>query len=174
LQGRDLFWCTGARPWLAATEDVCGQPVRAALRAAGNVHFPKVESSIYLSRKDGAVSAEMHSLLRSPQVGPRWNVLHDMLGDDVSATPLRKGLLKLFAPYSDEELIAAFRDLFGPESSEPRDSLASGSPRASEDLSGSDEWRRPEYLVIRETPKDDFLSASAPGIHEQLAGFFSQ
>jgi hypothetical protein len=171
----DPFWCTGARPWLAAAGDHCGQPMRAALRAAGNVYFPRVESSIYLPRKEGAVSAEMHDLLRSPQVGPRWSVLHDMLGGDVTAAQLRKGLLQLFAPYSDEELIAAFRDLFGPEGSQQGDDAPpSGPPGATDDLTSSEEWRHPEYLVIRETPKDDFLSATDPGIHEELAGRFGR
>ena len=170
----DPFWCPGARPWLAIADDGCGQPIRAALRAAGNVYFPRVESSIYLPRKEGAVSAEMHDLLRSPQVGPRWSVLHDMLGDNVTAAQLRKGLVKLFAPYSDEELIAAFHDLFGPEGSQQGDAPPSGSPSASDDLTGSDEWRHPEYLVIRETPEDDFLSATDPGIHEELAGRFGR
>ena len=170
----DPFWCPGARPWLAAADDGCGQPIRAALRAAGNVYFPRVESSIYLPRKEGAVSAEMHDLLRSPQVGPRWSVLHDMLGDNVPAAQLRKGLVKLFAPYSDEELIAAFHDLFGPEGSQQGDTPPSGSPGGSDDLTASDEWRHPEYLVIRETPKDDFLSATDPGIHEELAAHFGR
>jgi hypothetical protein len=169
----DPFWCAGARPWLAAPEDGCGGPVRAALRAAGNVYFPKVESSIYLPRREGTVSAEMHDLLRSPQVGPRWSVLHDMLGDDVPAAQLRKGLIKLFAPYSDEELVAAFRDLFGPGGNQQGETPP-GSPGVSDDLTGSDEWRRPEYLVIRETPKDDFLSADDPGIHEELADHFDR
>jgi len=170
----DPFWCTGARPWLAISEDGCGQPMRGALRAAGNVYFPKVESSIYLPRKEGAVSAEMHDLLRSPQVGPRWSVLHDMLGDNVPAAHLRKGLTKLFAPYSDEELIAAFHDLFGPGDNQPGDASPSELPIANDYLTGSDEWRHPEYLVIRETPKDDFLSATDPGVHEELAGYLGR
>ena len=170
----DPFWCTGARPWLADPEDGCGQPMRGALRAAGNVYFPKIESSIYLPRKEGAVSAEMHDLLHSPQVGPRWSVLHDMLGDNVPAAQLRKGLLKLFAPYSDEELIAAFRDLFGPGDNQQGDAPLSGTLDVGDYLTGSDEWRHPEYLVIRETPTDDFLSAADPGVHKELAGHFGR
>lgn len=169
----DPFWCSGARPWLAEPEGGCGQPIRGALRAAGNVYFPKVESSIYLPRKEGAVSAEMHDLLRSPQVEPRWSTLHDMLGNDVTAAQLRKGLRELFAPYSDEQLMAAFRDLFGPGDNQP-----GGTPAAPEaggdNLTGNDEWRHPEYLVIRETPKDDFLSATDPGIHADLEGHFGR
>lgn len=42
--------------------------MRCTLRAAGNVYFPKVESSIYLPRKEGAVSSEKHAL--PPHVPP--------------------------------------------------------------------------------------------------------
>jgi hypothetical protein len=171
----DPFGCTGARPWLADPDGECGQPLRGALRAAGNVYFPKVESSIYLPRREGAVSAEMHELLRGPRVGPRWSTLHDMLGNDVTSAQLRKGLSELFAPYSDEELVAAFRDLFGPgEDESGRQTTPTGSSVGGDQLTGNDEWRHPEYLVIRETPKDDFLSATDPGIHTDLTVHFSR
>jgi hypothetical protein len=39
------YYCPGARPWLAESAGPCGQPIRGALRGAGNVYFPKVESS---------------------------------------------------------------------------------------------------------------------------------
>ena len=54
----------------------------------------------------------MHDLLRSPQVGPRWSVLHDMLGDDVHGRPAPQRPASSCSPrYSDEELIAGFHDL---------------------------------------------------------------
>lgn len=165
----DPFWCTGARPWLADPQSGCRQPMRGALRAAGNVYFPKVESSIYLPRREGAVSAAMHDLLRSPQVGPRWSTIHDMVGSEATASQLRKGLHELFAPYSDDELIAAFLDLFGLGTPQPEGVPPAEPPAGSNDLTSNDEWRHPEYLIIRETPKDDYLSATDPGIHANLA-----
>lgn len=42
------FLCYGSRPWLKDAGSCCGQQLRGALRGAGNVYFPKVESSIYI------------------------------------------------------------------------------------------------------------------------------
>ena len=87
-----------------------------ALRAAGNVYFPKVESSIYLPRKEGAVSAEMHELLRQPDVAATHansctacSDGADVTAPDRSATTSRRTV----PPISDDELMAGYRDLFG-------------------------------------------------------------
>lgn len=64
----DPYLCVGARPWLSDQGGICGLPMRGALRGAGNVYFPKVESSIYLPRKEGAVSDEMHELMRNTEI----------------------------------------------------------------------------------------------------------
>ncbi|MEI2638737.1 MAG: hypothetical protein V9F03_07045 [Microthrixaceae bacterium] len=145
--------------------------MRGALRAAGNVYFPKVESSIYLPRQEGAVSAELHELLRRADVGPVMSVIHTALGPNVTAQQLRNALpMELFTPIPDEEILAGYHDLFGdgeeqPELREERDA---------ELLTGDDEWRHPEFLRIRETPKDDYLSASDPGVHEALRRHISR
>lgn len=165
----DPYLCTGARPWLAKLEGACGQPMRGALRAAGNVYFPKVESSIYLPRKEGAVSAEMHDLMRHPAVSTTMRTLHSIFGASLEVERLRDQLLKnvppeLFGPISDDELIAGYRDLLGVGEEEP----ASGEESDAELLTGDDEWRYPEFQHIRETPKDDYLTATNPGIHHDL------
>lgn len=165
----DPYLCTGARPWLAKLEGVCGQPMRGALRAAGNVYFPKVESSIYLPRKEGAVSAEMHDLMRHPAVSTTMRTLHSIFGAGLEVEMLRGQLLKnvppeLFGPISDDELIAGYRDLLGVGAEEP----PPGDDSDSELLTGDDEWRYPEFQHIRETPRDDYLTATNPGIHPDL------
>lgn len=165
----DPYLCTGARPWLAKLEGACGQPIRGALRAAGNVYFPKVESSIYLPRKEGAVSAEMHDLMRHPAVSTTMRTLHSIFGAGLEVEMLRGQLLKnvppeLFGPIPDEELIAGYRDLLGVGAEEP----PPGDDSDSELLTGDDEWRYPEFQHIRETPKDDYLTATNPGIHPDL------
>lgn len=165
----DPYLCTGARPWLAQLEGTCGQPMRGALRAAGNVYFPKVESSIYLPRKEGAVSAEMHDLMRHPAVSTTMRTLHSIFGAGLEVEMLRGQLLKnvppeLFGPISDDELIAGYRDLLGVGAEEP----PPGDDSDSELLTGDDEWRYPEFQHIRETPKDDYLTATNPGIHPDL------
>lgn len=161
----DPFWCPGSRPWLAEFDKGCGQPIRGALRAAGNVYFPKVESSIYLPRKEGAVSAELHELMRSPRVGPVMKVLYSVLGANVPVATLRDQLPpELFAPISDEELMAAFYDLVGVGAEMPAEHADS----SDDFLTHDEEWRHPEFKVIRETPKDDYLSGTDPGIHADL------
>ena len=166
----DPYLCSGARPWLAEDEGACGLPMRGALRGAGNIYFPKVESSIYLPWKEGSVSAEMHDLMRHPAVSATMRTLHNIFGVDLEAGILRSQLREnvppeLFGPIPDEELIAGYRDLVGSgdegnESDEESDA---------EFLTGNDEWRYPEFQLIRETPIDDYLTATDPGLHTDLS-----
>lgn len=165
----DPYMCTGARPWLAQLEGPCAEPMRGALRGAGNVYFPKVESSIYLPRKEGAVSAEMHELMRHPAVSTTMRTLHSIFGADLEVSLLRDNLLKnvppeLFGPISDEELMAGYRDLFGVGAEPPQADDDSGT----ELLTGADEWRFPEFERIRETPRDDYLTATDPKVPAHL------
>lgn len=161
----DPYYCTGARPWLAEMAGTCDQPMRGALRAAGNVYFSKVESSIYLPRQEGAVSADLHALMRRPDVGPVMRILLKAFGAAVTVQQIREELPhELFAPIQDEELLAGFHDLLGVNEEQP-EAVEEGD---TELLTGNDEWRYPEFQRIRETPVDDFLTATDPGRHESL------
>lgn len=103
----DPFYCKGARPWLAELEGLCGEPIRGALRAAGNVYFPKVESSIYLPRQIGAVSADLHDLLGRSDVRPLLRMLNRIDGVNVTAAQIRAEIPpELFKPITDDELLA--------------------------------------------------------------------
>lgn len=171
------YLCGGARPWLAQLEGLCDQPIRGALRAAGNVYFPKVESSIYLPRREGAVSEEVHQLLRHPAVSTTFNNVFQLGLDEVSGGQLRKLLVRnvppeLFAPISDKALLAAYQDQFGFGESSGEE-LAE-TPADAESLTSDDIWRHPEYVKIRETPKDDFLATSDPGLHTDLTSHLSR
>ncbi|WP_082911842.1 DUF1998 domain-containing protein [Enteractinococcus helveticum] len=171
---QDPYLCTGARPWLGESSGVCSEPMRGALRSAGNVYFPKVESSIYLPRKEGAVSAEMRELMKHPAVTTTMKTMYSFIGTEITANVLREQLLKnvppeLFTPVSDDELMASYYDFFGAEEqTEPdRDSNA-------EQLSSDDEWRYPEFQQIRETPVDDYLTATNPGVHSDLGVYLDR
>lgn len=168
----DPYLCVGARPWLSDQGGICGLPMRGALRGAGNVYFPKVESSIYLPRKEGAVSDEMHELMRNTEIRSAMRMLHRFLGAEIEAATLRRELIghletispACLTPISDEELIAGYHDLLGGGEEES----GSGEEPDTELLTGEDEWRYPEFRCIRETPNDDRLAATDPGVHPDL------
>lgn len=164
LQGRaDPYLCTGARPWLHELDGPCDRPVRGALRAAGNVYFPRVESSIFLPQEVGAVSGAMRDLLRRADVEPAVNAVHAFAGTAATAGQIRNLIpAELFDSYSDDELMAAYRDRFGIGHAQQE-----GEDRESDEL---DIWRYPEFKIIRETPQDDELRASDPGVHPAVNG----
>lgn len=167
----DPYECRGARPWLAESDGPCDQPIRGALRAAGNVYFPKVESSIYLPVQEGAVGAVLHDLMRRPDVGPVMKVLYSAFGIGTTVDQVREALPpELFAPISDDELMAGFSDLVG-IGIDPVEAATEGD---AELLTGNDEWRHPEFQRIRETPNDVYLSATDPGMHADLESFLDR
>lgn len=174
------FTCQGARPWLAELTGLCGEPIRGALRGAGNVYFPKVESSIYLPRKVGAVSAELHALLNRGDVRPYLKFLFREKGAAATGADIRGEVPpELFAPISDDDLLAGYRDMFGIDVADSLvpDAQSSGAEDDEADLeilTGNDEWRYPEYRLLRETPTDDFLTTSDPGIHASLVKPFDR
>lgn len=161
-RGADPYLCTGARPWLHETDGPCDAPVQGALRAGGNVYFPVVESSIFLPNKVGAVSGAMRDLLGRPDVDSALSTVHSFVGASATAEVLRKHIPgELFDDYPDEELLEAYRDRYGyGESSED------GGAQDGGDL---DVWRYPEFKMLRQTPQDEELRASDPGVHAAIA-----
>lgn len=163
LEGRTQpYLCTGARPWLHESSGKCDRPMRGALRAAGNVYFPHVESSIFLPQKVGAVSGALRELLARAEVATALNAIHTFVGAEATAAQIRGQLpAELFDSYPDDELLAAYKDRFG--------SGENQSGEGGEGADGLDIWRYPEFKMIRETPNDDALRASDPGVHEDLS-----
>ena len=168
LAGRsNPYHCSGARPWLHEEDGLCNKPVRGALRAAGNVYFSRVESSIFLPQQEGAVTDAMRELLKRADVGSVMAVVHSFAGADATSAMLRKQLpLELFDSYSDEQLLAMYHDLHGIG--------ADGEGDLSDDLASDDIWRYPEFKKIREMPDDDALRATDPGIHADLRSHISR
>lgn len=173
----DPYYCTGARPWLQQKEGTCSLSVRGALRAAGNVYFPKIESSIYLPLQIGAVSAEMHDLMRHPAVSSTMRTLNKIFGATLTADILREQLLcnvapELFGPISDEELIAGYQDLLGIGGSSVE--IVNENTNDAELLTSNEIWRYPEFKHIRETLRDDYLTAHDPGTHLNLEPYLDR
>lgn len=163
LAAGQRYECTGSRPWLADPGEGCGQPLRAALRAAGNVYFPKVESSIFLPRHDSGASSEVLDILRRPDVQPVVQLLHEL--QVASVAMLRARIpAELLAPFTDTELEAGLADMHGgpAEVNAIADDV--------EDLTSAVEWRYPEYDLLRQTPSHPDLTATDPGVPDDLAG----
>ncbi len=117
--------------------------------------------------KVGAVSAEVHEIIRHPLVGPLLKAMHGFLGDNATATQLRPALpYDLIKPLTDEELEAGYRDLLGIGGAKTEEA----DDTTSEELTGNDAWRYPEYQHLRETPGDAFLTASDPGVADDIPG----
>lgn len=161
------FNCVGSRPWIADAGEGCGRPLRAALRAAGNVYFPKVESSIYLPRQQGGVSAEVLELLRRADVEPKIQLVHELVGD-ITVDQLRQHIpVELLRHFTDDELRAGLRELLGVKASVP-------DGNDSDTLSSTVTWRFPEFELLRETPSEPDLVASDPGLPLTLRGFLDR
>jgi len=172
LAGPDSpYLCRGARPWLAEFEGRCGDPIRGALRGAGNVYFPNVESSIYLPQKVGAVRSEMHDLVRRPEVGPIMKVMLSAFGQAVTPEKIRAEIPpELLSGVSNEDLMAAYLDYVGADTT----SAESSEGLESEMLTGEDVWRYPEYQLLRESPQDDYLTARDPGLDPELTSYLER
>lgn len=168
LAGRsDPYLCTGARPWLHEEDGPCDQPVQGALRASGNVYFPYVESSIFLPQKVGAVSGTLRDLMKRADVEPTMAFLNTMRGKDATVAEIRqatRGAGDLFDQFTDDELHAAYQDRFGIGSSQEGD----------DDSGDLDIWRYPEFKLLRETPQDDELRASDPGVHPAIGSYIER
>jgi hypothetical protein len=155
--------CIGSRPWVADSGNGCGMPIRGALRAAGNVYFPKVESSIFLPRHEGGVSAEVLELLRRPDVQPKIQIVHELLGE-VTVDRLRTSIpIELLKSFSDDELTAGLAELLG-------DTAAAMATDETDALTSTVAWRYPEFELLRETPSHPDLTASDPGRPDSLRG----
>lgn len=106
-----LYPCEGMRPWLGTeVGTVCDRPLRGTLRAASNLYFAHVCSSIFVPvTEDGSV-AKAVEIVRNPPYSAIVNVLADLGGaPDVEA--LRStGRLPL-EPFSDEELFRAMEQV---------------------------------------------------------------
>lgn len=177
-QGNE-FLCKGSAPWLAQDGNgLCGQHVRGALRGAGNVYFPKVESSIYLPVEAGAVPAAVKELLRSPKVQGILDDFHEEAeetGDGVDPIAMHRKLQRrmpeeVVGDVSVEDFHALYRERFG-IGGQAREEVSAGDVDL---LTADDSWRHPEYEQIRQTPHDDDLTASDPGVHPGLVNLISR
>lgn len=173
----ELFLCSGSEPWLARNGNGCGEPLRGALRAAGNVYFPKVESSIYIPKKVGAVDETLRNLFALGAVESLLVGFHEMEVDNI-AFELRRisKLTQQLSMFSDQQIIDAYEDKFDTQLGVNNESthVTSDSTVEDENLTEEDEWRLPEFKLLRETPTDSLLSGIDPGCSDRLTPFLDR
>jgi uncharacterized protein DUF1998 len=161
------YTCAGSRPWVADEGSGCGLYLWGALRGAGNVYFPKVESSIFLPRRVGGVSAEVLELLRRPDIQPRIQLIHELAGD-VTVGQLRRHLPpELLRSFSDEELRDGLGELLGNGSADAADG-------DQDILTSTAAWRYPEFELLRQMPSHPDLTGSDPGLPTVLNGMLGR
>jgi hypothetical protein len=163
------FRCSGARPWVADPGTGCGHALWGALRGAGNVYFPKIESSIFLpNNANGSVRAEVLDILRRPEVQNLVQLLNEFAG--VAVAKLRERVAdELLRPFDDDEIAAAWVELVG-----PADKAAVEVSPEEDELTSSAEWRRPEFALLRENPSHPDLTASDPTLHQAMRNHFAR
>ncbi|MEK0211212.1 DUF1998 domain-containing protein [Bifidobacterium mongoliense] len=173
----DTFLCTGSKPWLQQDDGLCGDALRGALRAAGNVYFPKVESSIYLPQKIGAVDEDLHDLFNQDCMQFVLNLIHaENRSDSRIIQMIRLSNDKLFSPFKDQQLLDAYQDKLGIHADNDTASPITISMTASEDdtLTENEEWRLPEFYLLRETPTDPLLCGVNPGCSTSLSPYLDR
>ena len=164
LEPGTRFGCVGERPWLSDPGQGCGEPLRGALRGAGNVYFPKVESSIYLPASTGNVRAEVLECLRLPEVSVALRMLISF--DRLSVAELRRSVShETLSEYKDEELSAALQEY---QRQSPGTSESGINEEALSDVLS---WRQPEFDAFLSLSRHPDLLVRDPGLADGMSDF---
>ncbi|SFQ77608.1 DUF1998 domain-containing protein [Amycolatopsis rubida] len=151
LQRGQEFPCPGRMPWHGAhSSQPCGVPIRASLRGASNVYFAQVASSIYLPQHTTGVQDAL-DVLRQQTVGSVVSALLE-LGHQLTPETVRKYAGAQSATISDDDIREALAVMQGEMAAEGRADSA--------DV-GEQEFRRPEFQMLRETSSNESLRISA-------------
>ena len=171
--GGDEYLCKGAMPWHG--EDGgrrCGLPVRGSLRAASNLYFALVKSSIYLPRETATVPERLIQALASPPLSTLLNLLGQAGGlGQLDPATLRSQQREILHPYSDSEIrdaLVIIDQTNGEQTSEEEDTRE-------ESLAEETEFRRPEFDVLREKLRTPFLEirqADLSGYDQRVSPYF--
>lgn len=186
-----IFFCRGHRPWLGETVDSnCNAYLRGNPRNAGNVWFPQTVSAINLPQTGEEHSANLLEFLRRPDVTAKIKALND-IGEKNTG-----GLLKIIYPsalngYDAAQIEAALLAGEGDSNRSepiPRQTVSIVNPETGNVTNGrlqtvtngetsEEEFRYPEYMVLREDQDEETLIARRISLVSQastLPTFFSR
>lgn len=170
LSRTSTFACQGSKPWVQEVSGSCGQPIRGALRGAGNVYFPKVESSIFLPRGDSPSPQDLIASLRQPQVHALLSIIVQLMGLPLAATIRQRVSAEYLLGYADDVIEAAVAELFGPD---PSATDVSSAPHTEEELEPEVAWRAPEYRALLKIQDFADLKTTNPGTSPEVSAYFS-
>lgn len=176
----DDFLCSGSAPWHGTEEGGgCGRPLRGSLRAASNLYFALVRSSIYLPRSTVNTSERLIQALDTPPLSTLLHQLRDLGAlDRVDPEFLRGQHRELLQAYSDDEIRAALEVIGATTGATAAANEAEQETDAGQvDISPDAEFRRPEYDVLRhelDTPSLSIRAAELEHYDNRLRPFLSR
>src|ERR1019366_37645 len=125
--GESEYLCRGAMPWHG--EDggrQCGRQIRGSLRAASNLYYALIKSSIYLPRERVNVPEKLIQALDNPPLSTLIKTLQDLNAlDRLEPDVLRGQQRELLKPYKDEQIREAL-EVIRDTSGRTRGALESG------------------------------------------------
>jgi hypothetical protein len=162
--GGPPYLCKGITPWHGSDSiQGCDMPLRGSLRAASNVYFALVESSIYLPRATSGAPEDLIQLLVNPPLSTLIHLLQN-LGSAVTPEILRNQHRDLLQPFTDEQVQHALDEVAAQAATsmtEPE--VASDSEDEEPEGTG---FRRQEFEVLRREQQSSQLAIREPSLHE--------
>lgn len=180
--GGPAYLCRGAAPWLGieCVGDPCGSPLRGSLRAAANVYYPLLSSSIFVP-EDGSSAADpkvMEALQDGTIVQARRQAAV-FVGEGVIPSPdllrrVAQGNAFILDGFTDPQIEAGLKALHDTETTGSSGSSSSpGGPVLAEDPA---DFRVTEYQALRDSIESSELVVRQPAADygQPVAGAFAR
>ena len=155
------YVCRGSSPWNGSDSGTtCGRPVRGSLRAASNVYYALVKSSIYLPQASGNVPAKLLEILEH---APMSTAIKTLRSVDTALTPellRRLPYSSLLSPFSDVQIAEGLAAV------EPAVRPLGDAVEDSDELGDETAFRRPEFEMLRQEQDSPELCVSQRPMRE--------
>ncbi len=159
--GGVLYTCRGEKPWLGpGAADHCDEQLRGALRAATNVYFPLVKTSLYIPRGSENAPGDLVETLRTPPVSTLVHLLRSV-EREVEPETLRGQYFDAFRGYTDDQIRRALAVIEAQTKVVGQVEI----PGDSEETA----FRREEFAVLSETRQDSELVIRQPRLELQAS-----